>query len=311
MVMLGLGYLPQRLAYSGIAALGQFFFLLSKRRQKYALNFLRQAFPEGKTDKELLAIGRRSTGNFLRVTIDMMRVHRVLRKGNIEDYIEGVESIREQLGEGPVLVVTGHLGSWEVGAIQIAGIREAHAIARRFKNPLLHRYMANSRKAGGLHLHSRRGGLRGLSRALKEGAVGMQVVDQNQRLRGVFVPFFGKQASTERSAATLAVRKGYPVAICTCVRKGFGFQFHVHVEEMIEPESVAAHGDVAAAVKRLVLRINQRLEKAILRHPEQYLWAHDRYRTQPDENQLTDESSAVELRGGSAADSRPLDSEAV
>ena len=42
------------------------------------------------------------------------------------------------------------------------------------------------------------------------------------------------------------------------------------------------HGeDAAIAASRLVRRINASLEAAILRHPEQYLWTHDRYRTQP------------------------------
>jgi KDO2-lipid IV(A) lauroyltransferase len=284
LVMLCLGFLPETLAYGGISALGQLFFVCSKRRQGYALAFLRRAYPEGKTDRELLALARRATGNFLRVTIDMIRVHRVIANGTFESYVEGIDEVKARLGTGPVLVVSGHLGSWEVGAIVLAKARaEAHVIARLFKNPLLHRFMEKSRRAAGLHLHSRRGGIRGLARALKNGAGVMQAVDQNQRLRGIFVPFFGKIASTERAAATLAVRQGYPVAICSCFRKGKGFKFQAVVHEVIQPEVPTDKTDVVPDVIQLVQRINGVLEQAILSHPEQYLWVHDRYRTQPED----------------------------
>lgn len=281
-LMLPLAVLPERLAYAGVAGLGQLFFLCSRRRQTYALKFLRQAYPEGKTDRELLAIARRATGNFVKIGLDMMRVHRVLEQGRFADAVEGLDTLRQRLPEGPVLVVSGHLGSWEVGAIALAQARdEAHVLVRIFKNPLLQDFIERTRSRAGLHLHGRRGGLRGLARALKRGAVGIQAIDQNQRLRGVFVPFFGKLASTERAAATLAVREGYPVAICYSPRVGKGFRFKAVVQTTIHPERPQSKEDVPALVEDLVRKINAGLEEAILAHPEQYLWIHDRYRTQP------------------------------
>lgn len=284
MAMFGLRYLPEFLAYGGISLLGQVSFLCSRRRQGYALKFLRQAYPDQKTDKELLVLARRSTGNFLKVTMDMLRVHRVLREGSLPKYVEQLDEIRESMPNGPALVVSGHLGSWEVGAISMAWAHEeAHVVARAFKNPLLQDFLEHSRRAAGLHVHGRRGGIRGLAGALRNGAVGIQAVDQNQRLRGVFVPFFDKIASTERAAATLAVRKGYPVVLAFCPRIGNGFRFRFEISKVIHPEPITASTDISAAVKRLVLEINKALEEAIRQYPEQYLWIHDRYRTQPDQ----------------------------
>jgi KDO2-lipid IV(A) lauroyltransferase len=281
--MLGLAWLPEGLAYRSIAAVGQLYYLSSKRRQGFAMRFLRRAFPVGKTDRELNALARRSTGNFVKVSLDLILARRRLQQAPLEHYVEGLDSLREILCGGPVLVVSGHLGSWEAGAMAIANtVPEAHVITRPLKNPLVRHFIENSRKSLGLHIHSRRGGIRAISRALEAGAVGIQAVDQNQRLRGVFAPFFGKLASTERAAATLAVRKGYPVAICFCPRVGHGFRFRAEISELIQPETPLHREDTAVAVMRLVRRINKALEEAILRHPEQYLWIHDRYRTQPE-----------------------------
>ena len=296
-VILGVRFLPESLAYRGISALGQLWFLCSKRRQGYALKFLRQAYPEGKTDRELLALARCATGNFGKVLLDMLRIHRFLRNGTFEQYIEGMDGIREHLGKGPMLVLSGHLGSWEAGAIALALARdEAHMIVRHFKNPLVQRFIENSRLAAGMHLHPRRGGFRPLATALKNGAVAVHAVDQNQRLRGLFVPFFGKIASTERAAATLAVRRGYPVAICTFARVGWGFRFRAVIHEVIQMEVPTDKQDIAPEVRRLVIRINRAIEKAILAYPEQYLWVHDRYRTQPEQSQA-EEFEAEQLDG--------------
>ena len=296
--MVGLAWLPETLAYGGAAAVGQAIFLCSKRRQRYALKFLRQAYPEGKTDRELLALARRATGNCLKFSIDMVKIHSVLRKGTLDQYVEGLDHLQEQLPKGGLMVLTGHLGSWEVGATIIASLRkEAHVIVRDFENPMLRDFLESSRQSSGLHLHPRRGGIRGLARAMKNGATGLQVVDQNQRLRGVHVPFFGKMASTERGAATLAVRSGYPVAICFCPRVGSGFRFKAKVGKIIYPK-VARNGSVAYRAKELVREINAGLEEGILAYPEQYLWAHDRYRTQQIPESAGDEEFDSAEEGG-------------
>jgi KDO2-lipid IV(A) lauroyltransferase len=282
LLMYGLVLMPAGLAYGGVAALGQLFFLCSRRRQRYALRFLRQAYPEGKTDRELFHIARRATGNVTKVVIDMFRVHRELRRGTLSRHLEGIETILQHVKDEPALVVTGHLGSWEIGAIGLAeATSEAHVIARVFENPLLHRFIENSRRTAGLRLHSRRGGIRGLTRALKNGALVMQVVDQNQRLRGVFVPFFGRIASTERAAASLAVREGYPVVVGICERVGHGFRFRYRCAKVIRPDPIDGRAGISHAVKRMAAEINRGLEEAILASPEQYLWIHDRYRTKP------------------------------
>ena len=282
-LMFGLSHAPEWLAYRTIAGVGQLYYLTSKRRQEFAMRFLHRAFPSGKTDRELHTLARQSTGNFVKVSLDLILAKRRLQQAPLETYVEGLENVREILNNGPVLVVSGHLGSWEAGAMAIANtVPEAHVLTRPLKNPLVRRFIEDNRRSVGLHIHSRRGGIRAISRALESGAVGIQAVDQNQRLRGVFAPFFGKLASTERAAATLAVRKGYPMAICFCPRVGQGFRFRAEISELIRPDPTVPGEDISVAVMRLVRRINKALEDAILRYPDQYLWIHDRYRTQPD-----------------------------
>ena len=287
MLVFAQGLVPGVLAYGFVAALGQIYFTCSRRRQRFAQKFLRQAYPDGKTDRELRVLARKSMGNIMKVVIDMIRVPGVLRRGAFFESLEGRDELVDALGGEPAILVSGHLGSWEIGAICAAVVtEESHVIGRRFKNPLLQSDLEESRRVAGLHLHPKRGGIRGLARALKNGATVIQAVDQNQRLRGLFVPFFGKLASTDRAAASLAVREGRPIIVCSCIRTSRGFKFRYRVHGILHPRAPVDRADVARAVEELVGETNRCLEEVILTYPEQYLWVHDRYRSQPDPSEI-------------------------
>lgn len=271
---------PQWLGYTAADLLGRLWFVLDRRRRRYALTFLRQAFPTH-SERELRRIGSAATGNLFKVPLDMARLTRLLaRGGDLRQVLDDAPARRHlERMPRPFLGLTGHLGNWEVAAIGVAQFAGgAHGVARVSRNPLLQQWILHNRQQGGLVVHPRRGGIRGLQKAMAQGGVGLQVVDQNQRLRGVFAPFFGRLASCERAAATMALRHGYPIIVGVALRQGRGFRFQLVSSE---PFSLVATGDKAKDLLAAVVRINGELEALIRRAPEQYLWIHDRYRTQP------------------------------
>jgi KDO2-lipid IV(A) lauroyltransferase len=275
--LLVVNLLPERLAYAACGALGRLYFRCSRRRQRIALRVLGNAFPDA-SEAERLRLARVATGNVFKVVLDTVRVIPLLEKGRLLERVDTSE-FRAKAPPPPFLGLTAHHGSWEIAAI-VSGLLfgEAHGVARVFKNPLLQAFILRNRRRAGLHIHPRRGGVRDLARALQRGCVGLQVVDQNQRLRGVFAPFFGELASTERAAATLAVRHGYPIVVGSALRAGPGLRFRMRISEPFRP---TATGDREKDVERAVCEVNRRLEDHILAAPEQYLWIHDRYRTRP------------------------------
>lgn len=263
---------PETIGYGVAAALGRLYFRCSPRRRSCALRFLRAAYP-GLPERELLRIGRVATGEICKVPIDMARLTRLLaRGGSIREVVE----MDYALPQKPYLAVTAHLGSWEVAAATMAhAAGGAHAVARAFKNPLLQQWILHNRSAGGLHIHPRRGGIKPLAQALRDGGVGLQVVDQHQRARGVVAPFFGQAASCERAASSLALRGGYPVVVGGAIRVGRGFRFRMVFAPVLVPQPT---GDRDRDLLAFVTALNGRLEELIRCAPEQYLWIHDRYR---------------------------------
>lgn len=271
--------MPEVVAYGFADLVGRLFFRLSRRRQGFAMRHLRAAFGTTKSEAELLRIGRVSTGAAFKAAVDMTRVIPVLRKGTLLDHVVNAEELKS-VPAAPALLVSLHLGGWEIGAMAFATIgTPCHAIGRRFKNPLIDDFVFGTRERAGLFVHPRRGGIRPVARALEAGCYGLQVVDQNQRLRGVFAPWFGQRASCERAAASLALRRGYPIFVGVAYREGRGMRFRLRGMPALRPVPT---GDHAADVLALVTALNRQLEACILERPEQYLWIHDRYRTQPD-----------------------------
>lgn len=269
--------IPERIGYGLAAGLGRCWFRFAGRRRRSALKFLRIAFPD-QSEAQLARLGAIAAGNIFKVPIDMARITRLLaRGGDVLDVVD-VADLRPQLpASKPYMALSAHLGSWEMAAVVMARLTgEAHGVARTFKNPLLQRWILSNRMRAGLHIHPRRGGIRGLANALAAGAVGLQVVDQHQRLRGVRAPFFGQEASCERAAASLALRQGYPIVVGVALRVGSGFRFRMVAAETFTPR---ATGDRATDLLGTVTAINQRLEQLIRQAPEQYLWLHDRFRT--------------------------------
>ena len=269
--------LPERLAYGMFATVARLFIRFATKRRELGITNLRRAFPDA-DEQWLDRTVRRATVNAFQNVLDMVLMLRHLERGTFHDRVDS-KALADLEVDGAWLGLAAHLGSWEVSAIGCAQLgRETHAIGRLPKNPLLAQFLYEKRGKSGLILHPRRGGIRPLARALHDGKVGLQVIDQNQRLRGIFVPFCGTLAATERSAATLVLKRGYPMRFGSAIRVGRDFRFQFDVVEVLPPEPT---GDTEADLTALCTRINETVEDFARRYPEQYLWIHDRYRTRP------------------------------
>ncbi len=267
---------PERLGYGTAALLGRLYFRLDGRRRRHALVFLRQAFPD-RSDRELLRLGAEATGNVFKVPLDMARLTRLLaRGGDVLEVLDLGDAEPRLRHATPYIALSGHIGCWEVAGVTVGRITgKGYAIGRVARNPLLERWILGTRQRAGLVILPRRGGIRPFARALAEGGAGLMVVDQRQRLRSVLAPFFGRIASCERAAVSLAVRHGHPLMVGAALRVGHGFRFRIVLGEAFVP---ARTGDPEGDVYRGVCEVNRRLEELIRSAPEQYLWIHDRYR---------------------------------
>jgi KDO2-lipid IV(A) lauroyltransferase len=134
------------------------------------------------------------------------------------------------------------------------------------------------RRRSGIELVDKRAALRPVLGALNRGRIVALLLDQNaSRREGIFVSFFGRPASTSKSLAVLAVRTRTPVVPIFIYRE----RLHEH-RLVIHPSfSVDIEGDSEQAVAELTQRCATTTESAIAAAPDQWLWVHNRWRTQP------------------------------
>jgi KDO2-lipid IV(A) lauroyltransferase len=117
-------------------------------------------------------------------------------------------------------------------------------------------------------------------RLLKAGGTLGLLIDQDIRsVQTVFVPFFGRLASTPRGAADLALRFGAAVLVVTCHRRGGAGQGHRL--EVVEVPYDAAAPDLERETLRVTAACAQLQEEAIRRHPAEWVWMHHRWKTRP------------------------------
>ena len=181
------------------------------------------------------------------------------------------------LGRGAVMV-TVHLGSWELGlkGLSEAGLPTA-VVYRHANNPLSEQLFKKARGPYGV-TWIRRGDSRGAVRALQQKKLLVLMTDINQRRGGVVAPFLGLPAMCPEGPARLALRFGCPVVPAVVIRVGPGRV----VALMGPPIEPPADPRDDGAVMALTVRINQAFEEWIHQFAEQYNWLHARWRTRPD-----------------------------
>src|SRR5690606_20021345 len=96
--------------------------------------------------------------------------------------------------------------------------------------------------------------------------------------RGMFVPFFGRLASTYKSIGLLAMRERVPIMCGYAHRTGQNFGFELGLDDIIEPHEWEGRRD---PLYYITARYMRSIENMIRRQPAQYLWMHRRWKSRP------------------------------
>ncbi|MDA1196071.1 MAG: lysophospholipid acyltransferase family protein, partial [Planctomycetota bacterium] len=182
------------------------------------------------------------------------------------------------IARGGGLVVTAHLGNWEIAAeaVRRHGV-DLKAMARSVDDSLVEAWLVR-RRGGATALIPKTGGTAHVLRAIRSGTWVAVLADQNAGRHGLFVPFFGLEASTYPTPAAIALRLGVPIYFGTCVRRPGLEGFDTHIERLPDPDPTQPYDE---AVRAITLDLTRRTEAAIRRAPEQYNWIHRRWKTRP------------------------------
>jgi KDO2-lipid IV(A) lauroyltransferase len=189
-------------------------------------------------------------------------------------HVEGLEHLRAFKGR-PVIALAPHFIGLNFGGIRVAYEWPGSAsIYSRQKNPVLDRIFWRARtRFGNPLLVSRQEGLRAVVRTIRAGHSFYFLPDMDFGARdSIFVPFFGVPTATITALPRLAQLTGATVVPVVTRQVGDGY-----VVRFYPPWEHYPTGDLAADVRRM----NAFIEERVLEMPEQYFWAHKRFKTRP------------------------------
>ncbi|MBL0142830.1 MAG: lysophospholipid acyltransferase family protein [Betaproteobacteria bacterium] len=188
--------------------------------------------------------------------------------------VRGREHLERQQGK-PTILLAPHFVGLNMGGGRLAHeFPDSASIYSRQKNPVLDRLFLKGRlRFGNPTLLSRQDGMRAIVKVLREGKCLYFLPDMDFGARdAIFSPFFGVPAATVTALPRLARLGRATVVPVICWQREHGYEVRIY-----PPWEDYPTDDIEADVRRM----NAFIEERVREHPEQYFWAHKRFKTRP------------------------------
>jgi KDO2-lipid IV(A) lauroyltransferase len=279
-----LGTLPLPVAMRFAAGVAALVIRVARPIRRIGLVNLGIAFPE-KSEAERAAILLASYRNLGRMVAECAHLGE-LTAANVRATVVPdlgpiwTNEMLPHLASQGILILTGHFGNWELCAYAYGLFGHPVSLVHQtIKNPLVDHYVEGMRSGGGTRLFRKQEAARAVLRALKERALVVLPLDQNQSRRaGIFVDFVGLPANTSDGLARIALRTGAPIYPAFLLRDGDTARHRIVFLPRVEFPSIE---DRDLAARELTQRCTAVLESMIRTHPDHWLWTHKRWRTRP------------------------------
>ena len=173
-----------------------------------------------------------------------------------------------------VILLGGHFSTLDLGGLMLSFTGITYdCVYRRHNNPLMEHWITQKRARFSKPVERKK--FRVLLRDLRQNHCVWYAPDQDFGSKGaVFVPFFGQTAATIVATTKMVRLNNSPILMLSHHRNADNSGYTMEFAEMPEFPS----GDETRDAEL----VNQALETAIRKAPEQYMWVHQRFKTQPD-----------------------------
>jgi KDO2-lipid IV(A) lauroyltransferase len=272
--------MSRRLAIYIAGWLGLLVWRVSAKERYKAVRHLTLVYGDELTVRQKEDIGRRFFVNSAKNVADFFRFRKHFSKEILPLITaEGMEHLREAFAPGKgVIGITGHIGNFELLAayMKTQGFDVA-VISRRMYDPRMDKILTGNRESAGLTVFSTTESPRRILAWLKQGnGLGVLIDTDSHRVRGEFVPAFGRWSYTPIGQSVLGLRTGSQFLPMACLRtENDTYRIIVRPAIRVEPS-----GDFDTDVYNVTLACTKELEGIIKDHPDQWIWHHNRWRTQ-------------------------------
>ncbi len=261
---------------------GSLFCRMQPRHHRRAVEHISAAFPDWPAERCKRTALRSIQNMFRIVMVDAMVMPRLLTTSTWPQYLrvgEIKDVMHRLVRDEPTIFITGHCGNWELMGYSLTVMGyPLYALARPIDNPLLNDWLLGVREKRGMRVITKWGAVPVLQKVLRTNGRTAFIADQDAGEQGLFVPFFGRLASSYKSIGLLAMRYKVPIMAGFARRIGDRFEYELSTGDVIRPEDWADHPD---PLYYITARYTHAIEQAIRSAPDQYLWAYRRWKSRP------------------------------
>jgi Kdo2-lipid IVA lauroyltransferase/acyltransferase len=268
---------PLRLGQLFGRQLGRLAFHVARRERNKALRNLAIAFPEW-TDAQRKQIIKAMFRHFGMSVFELAWLPNLNAQTREQTtIIDGIPRILEVLDSGRgVIMFTAHCGNWEWLSFLMGTYgRPVSVLHRERDQPDMNRYIIELRAKAGVKTIGRgsASSAKEMIQTIRQGGMLAFVIDQNLRTESVKVPFFGRPALTPIGPVKFAIRTEAMISVSYIHRMADGR----HHAQFLEPFQARKDDDPV----ELAAKITRLYEEQIRRHPEQWVWMHERWKERP------------------------------
>ena len=269
------------LKFSGI--LGRIAYMFAGKTRQRIMNHLKFAYGSEKSNEEIRRLAWKIFEMLGKNTGEMLRATRVKNLAELEEFLttKGLENYDTAIKKGKgVIFLTCHLGAFDlqVSNMALRGLNP-NIIGTPLKDERLNELLWNYRNMYGAIAIERGKETFRLIKVLKSGGSVALLIDQDTKVKSRFVNFFGKPAATPVGATVLAMKTGAAV-VPTYIYLGDDWKQQMYILPEIP---MRRSGDEEADIVYNTQVLTNFIEDTIRKHPDQWVWMHERWKTKPGE----------------------------
>jgi KDO2-lipid IV(A) lauroyltransferase len=246
---------------------------LFSKRNLIGMKNLNLVFPE-KNLIEKKKILRRMWFHFGRVIGEYPHLHKIKVQNNNNIKIIGINNLLDPLKkEKYCIYFSAHIGNWELSSHPLTqNGYKINFIYRALNNSYADKLLKRIRFKYGVNLIKKGSdGAKECIKVLKNKENLGMLIDQKMN-DGLPINFFNKSAMTAPAIAKFALKFKCQIVPALCIREK-GIRYKIEYFKPIQYSFLKKLG----SEEKILLYLNKIIEKWILKHPEQWIWIHNRW----------------------------------
>jgi KDO2-lipid IV(A) lauroyltransferase len=205
------------------------------------------------------------------LTFEFLQMY--FKKVQFDNFIIDNETKKILSNKSGIILMTAHLGNWEMIPSIISQYKKVTGVVREQQNSGGNKFFSECRTIKNVSLIPNKGSKRKMLKALHDGEILLLATDQNAKHNGTYINFFGEKASIPKGAGHFYYSTKSVLVIGFCIlNKNLKYEFKLR--EIKINNNIEQKEEMIVEVNSIYSKL---LENEIIKYPEQYFWFHKKW----------------------------------